>query len=374
MQSAHHLASLSNDELVASLQRLVHDEHRLVADLIEHLLEVEERRVHLEMAFPSMYAYCRDGLGWSEGQTHRKLTAARLVKRFPSLLDAIRDGRIHLSNLALLRDRFTADNVEKLVATLGRKSKRDLERAVAEPVDHGNETLTLTITPALREKIERARALTRHRNPNGDLTVILERALDLLVDKLEREKLGKTSRPRDATDEATSTSTSRPASTQQGYIPRAVRRAALARDGFQCTFVSDDGVRCPARELLELDHRIPRARGGKGDLENVRGGCRAHNRLAAEHVFGRAHVDAQIDLRRRRCGASTSTNLPSAASTMSAATDTAVQTRKQLYGALVTLGFRASEASRALADFAPADFAHPVEELLRGALRILTPD
>jgi hypothetical protein len=106
MQSTHHLASLSNDELVASLQRLVHDEHQLVAVLIEHLLEVEERRIRLEMAVPSMYAYCRDGLGWSEGQTHRRLTAARLVKRIPSLLDAIREGRIHLSNLALLRDRF----------------------------------------------------------------------------------------------------------------------------------------------------------------------------------------------------------------------------------------------------------------------------
>src|SRR5262249_48594758 len=45
------------------------------------------------------------------------------------------------------------------------------------------------------------------------------------------------------------------------------------------------------RGFLELDHRLPRALGGAGDAGNVSVKCRSHNALAAERIFGRAHVD-----------------------------------------------------------------------------------
>ncbi|WP_420814282.1 hypothetical protein [Labilithrix luteola] len=38
----------------------------------------------------------------------------------------------------------------------------------------------------------------------------------------------------------------------------------------------------------------PRALGGSGEADNLRVLCRAHNRDAAERVFGRAHVEARI--------------------------------------------------------------------------------
>ena len=38
----------------------------------------------------------------------------------------------------------------------------------------------------------------RHRNPTGDYAVIFEAALDLLLEKLETDRLGKTSRPEPA--------------------------------------------------------------------------------------------------------------------------------------------------------------------------------
>jgi hypothetical protein len=36
----------------------------------------------------------------------------------------------------------------------------------------------------------------RHRNPSGDLAAVVERALDALLEKLEKERLGRTARPR----------------------------------------------------------------------------------------------------------------------------------------------------------------------------------
>jgi len=59
------------------------------------------------------------------------------------------------------------------------------------------------------------------------------------------------------------------------------RRAAklVARHGWQCSFVAEDGRRCDARAFVEFDHETPKALGGTSQPENLRLLCRAHNRL-----------------------------------------------------------------------------------------------
>src|SRR5690242_13561695 len=109
------ITKLSNEEIVAALKSFVGEGQRVVAKIVAYLVEVEERRIHLEMACSSVFDFCRRKLGMSEGEAFRRINAARLVRRFPALLQAIATGRIHLSNLVLLRDLFTEDNVEELV-------------------------------------------------------------------------------------------------------------------------------------------------------------------------------------------------------------------------------------------------------------------
>ncbi|HYO97859.1 MAG TPA: HNH endonuclease signature motif containing protein, partial [Polyangiaceae bacterium] len=85
------------------------------------------------------------------------------------------------------------------------------------------------------------------------------------------------------------------------HIPNATRRAVVARDGARCTYVEKAGRRCDATAFLELHHELPWALGGDAQVANIRLLCRAHNRLLAEHDFGRARVEAS--LRGQRCGA-----------------------------------------------------------------------
>src|SRR5689334_2506590 len=103
------IAKLSNEEIVAGLKSFVGEGRRLVAKIVAYLVEVEERRIHLEMACSSLFDFCQRKLGMSEGEAFRRINAARLVRRFPSLLPAIASGRIHLSHLVPLRDLFTKD-------------------------------------------------------------------------------------------------------------------------------------------------------------------------------------------------------------------------------------------------------------------------
>src|SRR6476469_9994535 len=101
------------------------DARRLDARMIAHLVEVEERRLHLKAACSSMFDFCVRRLHMSEGAAFRRINAARLVRRFPQLSDAIESGVVHLSTLVLLRDVLTEANVDAVIAAASGKSKRD---------------------------------------------------------------------------------------------------------------------------------------------------------------------------------------------------------------------------------------------------------
>jgi hypothetical protein len=87
-------------------------------------------------------------------------------------------------------------------------------------------------------------------------------------------------------------STSKPRSSRPERITNATRRAVVARDGLQCSWVDGQGHRCPSRAWLEYDHRQPRGKGGGSEPHDVRIFCRAHNQFAAEQAYGRAHMEA----------------------------------------------------------------------------------
>jgi 5-methylcytosine-specific restriction endonuclease McrA len=82
------------------------------------------------------------------------------------------------------------------------------------------------------------------------------------------------------------------------HISASIRRAVYERDGGRCTFVSPTGRRCEARDALELNHRVPRARGGSSALDNLELRCRAHNLLQAEDDYGKATIRSAMDCRR----------------------------------------------------------------------------
>ena len=152
-----------------------------------------------------------------------------------------------------------------------------------EPLSRDRFLVKLTASRTLKEKLELARDLMSHSSPARDLTVVLERAVDLLIADLQKKKLGQTDRPQREARQAKKT-----------HVTRAARREVVARDGFRCSFIAEDGRRCDARALLELDHEHPKARGGGSEPENLRLLCRSHNRWAAEQAYGRAHISRAI--------------------------------------------------------------------------------
>jgi 5-methylcytosine-specific restriction endonuclease McrA len=118
---------------------------------------------------------------------------------------------------------------------------------------------------------------------------VLKRALDSLVEKLEQRKYARCVRTRPRRSHANGR-----------YVPAEIRRTVSQRDGGQCTFVSERGKRCEARDRLEFDHIDPVARGGQTTADRMQLRCRAHNQYTAECTFGPGFMSAKRQATRER--------------------------------------------------------------------------
>jgi hypothetical protein len=140
------------------------------------------------------------------------------------------------------------------------------------PLSQDQYKIQFTIPKTTHDKLRRVQDLMRHTNPKGDPAVIFDRGLALLLDHLEKAKVGKTTRAR------RQSGATRPGSR---HVPSAVKREVWTRDGGQCAFVGTAG-RCRETGFLEYHHVVPFAEGGEAIATNIQLRCRAHNAYEAD--------------------------------------------------------------------------------------------
>jgi len=162
--------------------------------------------------------------------------------------------------------------------------RRDERRAVVAPLTEETFKFQFTASRACHDKFRQAQDLLRHRIPDGDLATIFEKALDLMIEQVKKERFGTGRKARPASTEGTGESCSR-------HIPDAIKREVFERDGGRCTFTDEHGRRCGETSALEFDHRDGFARTRLHRADRIRLLCRAHNQHAAEQMYGRAFME-----------------------------------------------------------------------------------
>ncbi len=336
MRTVRSLFSLTPQVLLSETRSLLTARAANLADLLEHLAEIDARQLYVEAAYRSTTAFLVGELGMDADSADKKIQAARAVRRVPALLPAIADGRLHLRAILMLAVHIEPDNADELIAAAANRSVleiRDmlvartstgesapdlLAQVVANPesepepvpVISGNgqavesvhataayapitppaparRTIAFTVPAELADAYRDALALAPY-----DVAHDPVRAFAQMVtawrEKLEKRKFGsgrRTARPEPAVD-GTMGCGSR-------YIPKHVRREVWQRDGGQCTYTSDAGRRCECRKQLQYDHIVPQALGGESTVPNLRLRCHAHNQLAAEKAFGAGFMKAR---------------------------------------------------------------------------------
>jgi hypothetical protein len=132
MRKNWNLKAVPDDVLLRRLSDLVDRSRQLDADVVEHIAEVDARKLYAREAVPSMFAYCVQVLRLTEFEAYLRITAARASREHPMLLVMLRDGRLHLTAVARLASHLSAKNSEALLKRAANRSKREIEELIAE--------------------------------------------------------------------------------------------------------------------------------------------------------------------------------------------------------------------------------------------------
>ena len=340
-------ATLSDAELIDRVSELARQERRATWLLVAALAELDRRKLYLPEGYASLFAYCTRALHLSEHAAYNRIEAARASARFPAVLTGLEAGTLTLSAIRLLAPVLTTENQARLIEGARHKSKRDIEllvatarpqadtpavirrlpgaadaclssttrdprqstdpgqgrpagadappprastvpapppRAVSTPLSAVRYKIQFTASREFHDKLRRLQALLRHAVPSGDLAEILERALDLLLNTVEKKKAGFTGRPAPA----------RPSDARSRHIPAAVKREVWKRDGGRCAFDGPAG-RCGETAFLEYHHIVPFAAGGPATTANIALRCRSHNAHEADELARLLFTDERDD-------------------------------------------------------------------------------
>ncbi|MFL5311824.1 MAG: HNH endonuclease [Myxococcales bacterium] len=169
-------------------------------------------------------------------------------------------------------------------APLAPAPRRNERHADIAPLSDETFKFQFTTSRACHDKFRQAQDLLRHRIPDRDVATLFEKALDVLIAEVMKERFAIGPRPRKAPVESVDASSSR-------HIPDAVKREVFERDGARCTFTDKHGRRCAETGALEFDHRDGFARTRLHQLDRIRLLCRAHNQHAAEQMYGRIFME-----------------------------------------------------------------------------------
>lgn len=123
---------MSCAELLVSMKRLAAAERTLSVYALAQLAEIQRKKAYEDAGYSSMFAYCLGDLGYSEGNTCRRLRAVEAVDKYPELFSLIKDGSITICALSVIAKHLTAANRAAVLKRIERKSVRDVARIVAE--------------------------------------------------------------------------------------------------------------------------------------------------------------------------------------------------------------------------------------------------
>ncbi len=114
------------------LATLLRAERGAAADFLRALADFDHRRGWERLGHASLFAFLYAELGLSTAATFWRMSAARLLQRFPELIEPLRDGRLCLTTTAELAKVLTAENRAEVLPRFFGSSAREAKELVAE--------------------------------------------------------------------------------------------------------------------------------------------------------------------------------------------------------------------------------------------------
>ena len=253
------LRSLNPKILWRDTAQLIQHERELTLEILQYLAEIQRRRLYAEHKFSSLRDMLVRGFKYSSGSAGRRLDSVRLLAMHPHLEAKLLDGSFNITNMQAAYhcfndNSFTQEQQVEILAHLENKSTKEVARELAKhaprplpadkevALDAEHTLYTIVVDKETHEMFVQLKAMMSHRNPamkKGEMLKILARLGIAKYDKAREpsRKRAKTPAP------------------EFGDLSAERRREVYQRDQSKC-------VVCGTDHQVEIDHIIPRARGG----------------------------------------------------------------------------------------------------------------
>lgn len=279
---------LSSQDLHQKLQSLIQQERKITNEILQHIHEVDQRKLYLKMAYPSLFDYLVKAHGYSEASAMRRIDAARMMVAVPDLGQQIESGIVSLNQISKVQQAIrqakkfhgvvVRTSVKKqILAKIQKKSARETEQILAQefqlPVSKNDSIkmqkdesvrLELTFTKEQMQKLEMAKRSSEHKLAKAGAGSDWASFFLFLAERV--------------VDAKPSTQSVSKALVRPSTSAMKVRGQIFARDQV-CQFKDPhSGKVCGSHYYLEVDHIQPRWAQGGNEPANLRVLCSAHNK------------------------------------------------------------------------------------------------
>ena len=287
-----------HEKTVAAAQ----DEKSATLVLLEHLAEIDQRRLYATLAYSSLWEYVHKALGYSEAQSSERVNAVRVMVKVPEVRAQLAAGNLTLTSTAKLASHARRENLQPaetaaLLDQISGKSSREIEKVfVAQSSAPQKPDRACVITPELtRITIEVdsdfLALVGRMKELNGNRALSFQEVFEAgMKDYIKKRDIKK------KTESVARAREVRGVKREESrYIAMKVRQTIRERSGDRCEY-TENGRRCESKSGLEFDHIEPHALGGANTEENLRHYCKCHNTLAAINEFGAVKMGRYLKL------------------------------------------------------------------------------
>lgn len=305
------LISISNDLLHTATLQAASNEKAATLTLLEHLAEIDRRRLYAVRGYASLWEYVYKALNYSEAQASDRVSAMRLMVRVPEVKEELQSGKLTLTTTAKLgaharREQLRPEATVSLLREVVGKPSREVERVlVSRSTEPHKPDRVRAITPELtritmevdQEFLELVQTV---KDLKGNPALAHQDVFKIAMREYVKRRESKTSAsPRAPTKLRAPEVKATPARSvaKSRYIPVNIRTMVSVRSDQRCEYVDPlTKRRCESKAGLQFDHIKPFAKGGEHALENLRHFCKAHNTLAAIEQFGRGKMQHYLKL------------------------------------------------------------------------------
>ena len=123
------LATLSNDQLIHKGDRAVRTRHEIAIEILDCLIEIEKRELHLEEGYSSLFDFCTRRWHYSPPKACRTIAVARSVRNFPAVRSLLVEKKITLCGVARIAGILTDENSRSLLREVSGKNTSRLTRS-----------------------------------------------------------------------------------------------------------------------------------------------------------------------------------------------------------------------------------------------------